>query len=211
MTKPNKDGWIMHRGGECPSNVTDRIDVRFRDGAIGVFRCPITLKWVHEQEEYDIMAWRPHKPEQVTAEQSLDVEMPAAKYFDGPLQWRDRIREIDAASKEEEARHCAAMAAYDAERASLVSKLKAEGFALIQNDEPNGGEESAKQDMSDWRNWKEGDIVRIEEDLYGHGLPVGSELAIGKIEWLGREGIRMTIRDRFLHEDEVEFVSRPTN
>lgn len=57
------------------------------------------------------------EPEKVKA---AEPEMPAAKYFDGPLQWRDRISEIDVAMRD-----------MGRERKSLVDKLAAEGFAII--------------------------------------------------------------------------------
>ena len=85
---------------------------------------------------------------------------------DGPLQWRDRIFELDAEQKAADDAHKAATEARDAERADLVAKLKAEGFALIQSDEPNGAVESAQQeiaqqDMSDPANWKVGDLIEV--------------------------------------------------
>lgn len=54
----------------------------------------------------------------------------------GPIQWRDRIHSIDSTKKAAQEAHNAAMASLDAERASLVAKLKAEGFVLV--DEANG-------------------------------------------------------------------------
>jgi len=60
----------------------------------------------------------------------------------GPIQWRDRIREIDATIE-----------AMTAERAELVRKLAGEGFSLI------AIAVDPVEDMSDWRNWKVGDNI----------------------------------------------------
>ena len=184
MTKPNKDGWIRHRGGECPVDADAMVEVRFRDGDISRNQKASSFWWDHNDCNSDIMAWRPRKPDiealiqegidsadagkltpisevrakcvKAVTDKTPDVEMPAAKYFDGPIQWRDRIREIDAAT-----------IALNEERASLVAKLKAEGFALIQSDEPNGEDESAHQDMSDPANWRVGDVVKSVNDEEG--------------------------------------------
>lgn len=65
----------------------------------------------------------------------------------GPLQWRDRIAEIDSTSL-----------ALTTERADLVQKLASEGFALIGRiNELLTDAMQAHEDMSDWRNWKAGD------------------------------------------------------
>lgn len=210
MTKPNKGGWIRHRGGKCPVESGQYAEIRLRSG-LTVFGNDVhECDWEHYGHGGDIMAWRPHKPsildEAGEPNDALKdvLELDAAKkpealildyspslyiqtigrvyrHEGDPRKMRDRILDIDAASKEEEARHCAAMAAYDEERASLVAKLKAEGFVLIQSDEPNSEVESAQddiaqQDMSDWRNWEKGDIILcVKSDCYP------SELTVGKL------------------------------
>lgn len=174
MSKANKDGWVRHRGGKCPVEKGAVVDVRYRDGTFG-YKLEAGRDyhfdtehhsgwdahfqhWDHDGMPGDIMAWRPHKAEQATTKQSLEVEMPAAKYFDGPLQWRDRIFELDAEQRQADQAHNAATEARDAERAELAAKLKAEGLALLQ------AEDSQKENMSDWRNWKAGDLVERVSD-----------------------------------------------
>jgi hypothetical protein len=73
---------------------------------------------------------------------------------------RDRIREIDATIE-----------AMTAERAELVSKLAGEGFALI------AVAAEPVEDMSDWRNWKAGDILSVLDiDGEYHGFDVGGNV-----------------------------------
>lgn len=156
--KSNKDGWIRHRGGKCPVEAMDAVDVRFRSGVIKTDCDYLSFRWQHTDEPGDIMAWRPHNADNQIEQVVVDnvkafndqAEMPAAKYFDGPLQWRDRIREIDREQDKAEAVHKAATEARDAERADLVAKLKAEGLALVQ---------AQQEDMSNPANWKAGDMV----------------------------------------------------
>lgn len=118
--KANKDGWIRHRGGKCPVDVGELVDVRMRCKHEEIAVDAFDLRWEHDGHPEEVMQWRPHKAEQATTEQSSDVEMPAAKYFDGPLQWRDRVQEINRQ-----------MADLRAEKAGLIIKLSEEGFTLI--------------------------------------------------------------------------------
>lgn len=173
MSKPNKEGWIRHRGGKCPIDAMGMVDVRFRSGSVATAKDYLSFRWQHTSEKGDIMAYRLHKPEQVEPEfvasdEEVDVAVKCrgrnceAKdgkghskeclldaAFDqgwaGPLQWRDRIRDIDSTVE-----------ALEEERVSLVQKLEAEGFRLI---DPVKAEPA--EDMSDWRNWMVGDEVLI--------------------------------------------------
>lgn len=165
----NAEGWIRHRGGKCPVEKGVRVDVRYRDGEISMNQPalekgdpsePWAECWSHDNCVSDIMAYRLHKPaEQVEAcsKPELKVNLPdgygeiysAQPVERGPLQWRDRITEIDATTS-----------ALATERADLVQKLASEGFALI------GRAVEPVEDMNDWRNWKDGDFVEsvIDED-----------------------------------------------
>jgi hypothetical protein len=176
--KPNKDGWIRHRGGKCPVEAGTLVDYRMRDGDIDDHgEEPDRLRWEHVGCLTDIMAWRPHV---ATVNESLTVEQANQRAFDecvekcasddlcereapvaNPLQWRDRILSIDTELKAEEARHCAAMEALDAERAELLAKLKAEGMALCERKQ-----EADECDMSNPENWRAGDRVECLHD-YG--------------------------------------------
>lgn len=81
----------------------------------------------------------------------------AAQAAINPIEWRDRIHEIDRTVE-----------ALEEERVSLVQRLADEGFKLI--GKINEGIADAKQaheDMSDWRNWKVGDLVECLNDHPG--------------------------------------------
>lgn len=109
--------------------------------------------------------------EVVSGPRSVDAEWKEESA--GPYEWRDRIHEIDAEQKAEVERHCQAMNAYDAERAELVQKLAQEGLALL--DKANSLMDAVEErhivpdeDMSDWRNWKTGDLVSTGRDPGGY-------------------------------------------
>lgn len=101
---------------------------------------------------------------------------PQVKPIADPLQWRDRITEIDAESKAESERHNAAMTALDTERAELVQRLASEGLALIER------KPEPVEDMSDWRNWKTGDYVEFIHDVEpGRDFTRGNIYTISRI------------------------------
>lgn len=103
---------------------------------------------------------RLHAPEQaeksieqriIEAEQSaLAAQANAeAKDFDGPIKWRDRIREIDSTVE-----------SLEEERESLIQRLEEEGFKLLRVD-GKVMPEQPELDMRDWRNWLPGDFVDV--------------------------------------------------
>lgn len=170
----NAEGWIRHRGGKCPVEAGVKVDYRMRDGEIECFgRDAGGLRWSHEPDDSDIMAYRLYKPAELVVnmealsatadafgDSHADVMESVLSRIEGPLQWRDRIAEIDTDVKFEEDRHNANMACMAQERAELVQKLASEGFALIGRINDLLTDAAQKhEDMSDWRNWKVGDIV----------------------------------------------------
>ena len=91
------------------------------------------------------------------------------------------------------------------ERLSLVQGLEAEGFALI-----NAKREPA-EDMTDWRNWKAGDLVECVKEGDGPAsLTVGCVYKIGvsgAAVWItDDEGDNIIVRIR---EGCFKFISRP--
>lgn len=139
------------------------------------------------------MAWRPHKAEQspnlisfhgVEAIPVHDTPMPAANPIDGPLQWRDRITEIDTT-----------VVALEDERAGLIQRLADEGLALLRVDsKPIKAEDSAQgEDMSDPWNWKKGDIVEATEACYGQ-FSIGSQYVL-RHDYNPQEGHAMVEED----------------
>ena len=62
------DGWIEWKGGECPVDKGDRIDVKFESGLERV-NVHAAWNWRHNnQGQYNIIAYRLHKPEQAKPE-----------------------------------------------------------------------------------------------------------------------------------------------
>jgi len=177
MSKADKDGWVRHRGGKCPVGAGTVIEYRERNGNIEVECEPelLGIMWLHENHPRDIMAYRLHKPaEQVVTRQEMSeafaptepqgVFIPSKiDQIDGPIKWRDRITEIDATTR-----------ALTTERAELVQKLASEGFALIGLINDLLTEAAQKhEDMSDWRNWKVGDLLEMVKASEWEGMTNG--------------------------------------
>jgi len=172
--KADKDGWVRHRGGKCPVDGGAAVEVGDRDG--DVYRATASeLRWTHGVGGGDIMAYRLHKPaEQVVTRQEMSeafaptepqgVFIPSKiDQIDGPIKWRDRITEIDATTR-----------ALTTERAELVQKLAGEGFALIGLINDLLTEAAQKhEDMSDWRNWKVGDLLEMVKASEWEGMTNG--------------------------------------
>lgn len=133
MSKADKDGWIRHRGGKqpLPDNVLTQVILR-KESKKQFDDKPFIAsdwEWSHCNCGDDVMYYREYNPaEQVEScsKPELQINLPDGygeimdRSVEGPLQWRDRITEIDATTQ-----------ALTAERANLVQKLASEGFALI--------------------------------------------------------------------------------
>lgn len=67
---PNADGWIEWGGGECPVGDDSIVDVMFCNGRVGIGLSPLPAGgagregWRLINGRSDIIAYRPHKPEQ---------------------------------------------------------------------------------------------------------------------------------------------------
>jgi hypothetical protein len=114
--KANAQGWVRNRGRKNPFDVCTLVDARLRSGEVAVGKFSDNLHWIHTGNHFDVMAYR--------VNESVDTASPeVTAQVDGPLQWRDRITEIDWEVE-----------ALEEERASLIQKLADEGFKLIKRD-----------------------------------------------------------------------------
>lgn len=163
----NTEGWIRHRGGKCPVDGSELFDVRFRSGEVE--RNDSWPRWTHNGGARDIMAYRLHKPaEQVEAcsKPELQISLPdnyretIGCSVEGPLQWRDRITDLDEERKTIDALYQVNITRIETERADLVQKLASEGFALI------GRVVEPVEDVS-LRNIKAGDTVVYVKESNG--------------------------------------------
>lgn len=121
---------------------------------------------------------------------------------DGPLLWRDTVNELDAYIEE-----------FTREREALINRLALEGFALIEKINLNLDKIDATLDMSDWRNWKVGDLVTSKVD-YNHQFTKGKKYKVtGTNMYLGEKRVSVESDDKGKANgwlaNQFEFHSRP--
>lgn len=172
----NAEGWIRHRGGKCPVDGGAFIDVRYRGGHIDSNINMEQFRWNHDGGSVDILAYRLHKPAEqvepfIEAVHAFNA-LAKVPQLDGPIGWRDRITEIDSTTQ-----------ALTTERAELVQKLASEGFALIWRINDLLTDAAQKhEDMSDWRNWKAGDLVECATGEYQDVYTQGCNYAVKEVK-----------------------------
>jgi hypothetical protein len=172
--KANGDGWVRNRGRvvTCPADPGVLIDVKWRGGEIDLAQYPSSFNFSHNGTSGDIMAYRLHKPAEQPVrsgivdqlqEQCAGLAKSAESLKEaGPIEWRDRIRELDTQRAEVEATDQRQVSKITQERESLVQKLAGEGLALVEV------VVQPVEDMSDWRNWKYGDVLLCEGSQSSH-------------------------------------------
>lgn len=118
-----------------------------------------------------------------------------------PFKWRDEITELNAYIEK-----------YTRERDALIERLASEGFALIQKINLNLDKIDATLDMSDWRNWKEGDVIEVIANKGCHQFEIGNEVTVINIdEEDSTYRIEATAggNDWWLAKSDGKFIRRP--
>lgn len=186
----NVDGWVPHHGVDCPVPPDALVDLRCRNGRVyegGMASCFI---WKHTDNTGDVMAYRIHKPAEQPApvsEEAIQVGIDAAdagrltpisevkaRILSRPLEWRNRIYELDTQHAEVESDYQRQISEITQERESLVQKLAGEGLALV---EVAG---QSVEGMSDWRNWKAGDLIECVGGM-SHYYTIGKRYEVEKV------------------------------
>ena len=196
IAKAAEAKWILHRGVKCPVAAGAVIEYRERNGDISIEDKPLLLgwMWIHDGSEHDIMAYRICEPVQLPEPEPLSVDELQAVIGkpNGPLNWRDRIHAIDATVE-----------ALEEERASLVQLLQGEGLALIER-----ACVATAEDMSDWRNWKVGDLVTVIDSgkwMNKNGSVIQVQAIDGEIDTLPIEAGKI-----WYYPEMLKFHSRPS-
>lgn len=211
--------WKRHRGGKCPVDSQTVVEIRQRNGDIEKFTAN-GFMWDHNGQKDDIMSYRVISQPQAeevevkdttigTLGYTVDIDTsPAmqalnelsAKWdqVESPFKWRDTVNELDAYIEE-----------FTRERDALIERLASEGFALIPPVVSVVSEFSGV-DMSDWRNWKAGDVVESrekEEDIHigeYYVLTEDVDPEDGEVYFNDSNG-----DDRHRDANKYRFISRP--
>ena len=199
--KSNAQGWVRNRGRKNPFDVCTLVDARLRSGEVVTGKFSDNLKFVHTGGLLDVMAYR--------VNESVEAAAPeVTAQNDGPLQWRDRITEIDRT-----------VDALVEERASLIQKLADEGFKLIKREAVDMKAQDKPKDEAaslPTHEWQVGDILLACGDC--GGFDFAGEL-VKIIEIVDGGGVKVATSYEpdyvwYFTETEVEtdlrFHSRPT-
>lgn len=129
-----KETWLRHRGRKCPVQSGTLVDLKLRGGVIHRSKFCDNHAWIHTGKPFDVMYWRLSEPDEQLALVSEEAEVFTAtvESVSGPLEWRDRIYELDTQRAELEATYQRQIGEIDGDREGLVERLASEGLALVE-------------------------------------------------------------------------------
>lgn len=181
IVEADSEGWIPWHGGECPLPDDAKTEIKHRSGA---FEKPEKARhciWSLHSKIYDIIAYRPTLSEQSKPDvkQSLTTDL------------LTRLRAAQEASKD-----------FDAALAELSEQLCELGYKLVPiNTEVT--QEVTPEDMSDWRNWGEGDVIEFGGKL------CTLDCITNNGAWLDFHSERIFATRTEIMRGEAKFHSRP--
>ena len=209
---PDADGWIEWKGGECPVDGNEIIDIRYPEsreefGAKAKFR-----RWFHGGDKGDIIAYRLHKtnlaetkycesvmrsipePEIHSKNTALtqvdDINVVELKPTIEKLAADYRNAKDFADRKQEEAKTAKADA--KAKLAELVAAGKALGLALS----VAGAESEPEMVITDWRDLRVGDVIEL----------TGSKNPCWKEHFRSEMTVREVYQDQGDIDDQVDLI-----
>lgn len=195
--------WKRHRGRKQPVEDGVFVEYKLRGGVTGA--CPASqLAWSHMIDDTDVMQYRVISQPQAEEVEVKDTTIGTISYkisvdqIAGPLCWRDTII------------HCQAIIE-DCEREIQrnVDFLDAEGLMIQTNTKTAMQHYEPDVDMSDWRNWKVGDVFITDGECQHYTK--GKEYSVHGLENDSRpiEAIADNGDVYCLFMEEVKFVRRP--
>lgn len=197
---PDADGWIEWNGGDAPVGDSTYVDVKLANGHEYKRQIMLTRSWRHDNVEFDVVAYRLHKPEPAKSTAVGDNETNlAAKEELEAMEYRPSIEQLMQI-------HCDRAHALGEKKAELLvaerqesealDALKAAcreaGFDISPAEKPQEKQEPELV-ITDWRDLRVGDLVVI----------TGS----GSKAWSAFEGKELSVARTGCSEDELMFIS----
>jgi hypothetical protein len=207
--------WKRHRGGKQPVDNGVYVEARLRCGEFQKSHAQDFI-WPHNECDHaaNLMEYRVISQLQAMEvdmrlfnhEISMSMDSQQGEIIHGPIKMGETViapahpkwheDQIDGPIKWRE-------------REALINRLEAEGFALIQKINVNLDKIDATLDMSDWRNWKAGDVLESMEQSMD--IKLGGQYILSEDPF--NEG-DITFKDdagdiRGRHADEYKFIRRP--
>lgn len=160
--KADADGWIEWNGGECPVGDFDEVQVKYKvDDGSGMEGCEAQeLHWHHEDADFDIVAYRLHKPEvkpEFCESVMRSIQDPESKPTIEQLAQDYRNKLDFANSKQQEADDAKA----DADAA--LGELKRAGEALWLLIGIANPDREPELVITDWRDLQVNDVIFVGE------------------------------------------------
>ncbi|MGL4756312.1 MAG: hypothetical protein ACRCXB_28495 [Aeromonadaceae bacterium] len=166
QSKPDADGWVQWKGGECPVGDRDLVFLKMRYGGMWRFGNPVSagiMKWGHDGDESDIIAYCLHKPEQVEPQYCESVaraipEPVTAPTLDQLLQDYRNASDF-AAAKQDEADEAAKMR--DKQWKAVQARACELGVHISVELVVDAEMRESEPVITDWRDLRVGDIVMV--------------------------------------------------
>lgn len=205
VIEADSEGWIKHDGGECPLPDKGWVQVQHIDGERRNYYYPQVLSWNYKglhRAKFPV-AYRPILDSKPDIDQALDMcaEQAVSEFNTGDLLSRLKSAHQSAA-----------------ELPDIVAELRAQleplGYDLVARDPFVAQDEQPTEDMSDWRNWRQGDQIKCVDNK-----GVEDELSMGFVyTMIAREKsvwVRLVYNDQLAHGsahvyNRFRFHSRPT-
>ena len=191
---PDADGWIEWKGGECPVDGNEIIDIRYPEsreefGAKAKFR-----RWNHWGGKRDIIAYRLHKPEvkpEFCESVMRSIPEPESKPTIEQLAANYRNK-LDYANRKQDEADKANMES-DAALAQLEDAIAAFGFVIT----PLAATEKEPElVITDWRDLRVGDVIEL----------TGSKNPCWKEHFRSEMTVREVYQDRGDNDDQVDLI-----
>jgi len=143
VVEADPEGWIPWSGGECPLPDDCEYAFRFRsnDGSKNT-QTAFKMRWEHKGGMDDVTAYRPILSETAEKVENYTAGLPHSAFWKTEQSVFDRLKSAVAASE--------SIPGIIAE----IDAMLPEGYCVTKR------EVQPAEDMSDWRNWIEGDLVR---------------------------------------------------
>ena len=191
---PDADGWIEWKGGECPVDGNEIIDIRYPEsreefGAKAKFR-----RWNHWGGKRDIIAYRLHKPEvkpEFCESVMRSIPEPESKPTIEQLAANYRNK-LDYANRKQDEADKANMES-DAALAQLEDAIAEIGFVIT----PLAATEKEPElVITDWRDLRVGDVIEL----------TGSKNPCWKEHFRSEMTVREVYQDRGDNDDQVDLI-----
>ena len=147
LVEADDEGWIPWSGGECPLPDECKCQIELQDGERPLPEPSRRWEWARNIGEFTIAAYRPILSETAEKEEPRRPGRTIAYIPETPATVFDRLKSAIAASE--------SIPGIIAE----IDALLPDGYCVVQSVQPPTLDLQPAEDMSDWRNWREGDWV----------------------------------------------------